>query len=72
MTNPPLAAPEMGFDALDACSGVADNSVVSRTFSLISASEENEFVSVGTILPDGPDHRGHEPLLASRKRHKIQ
>jgi hypothetical protein len=34
----------MGFDELDSGSGVADESVVSRGFSLILASEEAMFV----------------------------
>jgi hypothetical protein len=37
----------MGFSALDSCSGVVDDSVVSRGFSLISTSEEAEFVIAG-------------------------
>jgi hypothetical protein len=42
--HPQSEPPEMGFDALDSGSGVADDSV-SRGFSLISTSEEAEFVA---------------------------
>jgi len=35
----------MGFDVLDSSSGVVDDSVASRGFSLISTSEEAEFVA---------------------------
>jgi hypothetical protein len=37
----------MGFDALDSSSGVVDDSVVSRGFSLMSTSEAAEFVNAG-------------------------
>ena len=53
---------------------MVDDSVVSRGFSLISTSEDTEFVIVGVPCESFlyPDRRGHEPLFASRKRYKSQ
>jgi hypothetical protein len=54
--HPQSEPPEMGFDALDSGSGsgaVADDDSVSRGFSLISTSEEAEFVAPPAILGPG-------------------
>ena len=48
--HPQSEPPEMGFDALGSSSGVVDDSVVSRGFSLMSTSEAAEFVNAGVWL----------------------
>jgi hypothetical protein len=46
--HPQSEPPEMGFEALDSDSGVVDGSIFSRGFSLMSTSEEAEFV-IGVV-----------------------
>ena len=52
--HPQSEPPEMGFDALDSGSGVVDDSAsLSRGFSLISTSEEAEFVAPLPVVAGG-------------------